>query len=506
VPASVPDGKKLLCPKCKQQIVLGPELDAGIDEADQLEVSGSETAEPAQSTPPLQALPDDGPPPQAEPLASPAAAEMATANDKSCPYCGELIKASAIKCRHCGEFLETRPGRAAAGQAANRASSKSNEADLTPAEYITATLLAPAGLLIGLVWAIKRSPKARNMLVVSTAMSGLIAASSFLAYWYWPRQPDTHVDAGQPPGGFYPPDMYNPDDYLPPDPGDSDELVSRPDTIVDSDIDLEGQPPEIRQALQANVRVELPGISSGSGVVLKRQDDWAWIISNRHVVDMRFARAHGQATTPPEKIVARVTYVNNQSTRATVAWEHPDYDLVILKARCPDEIQPATWKPFPKLSIGEDCFAVGNPVNLGWTYTRGVVSALRTESQEVNRFQSGPVIQTDVAIASGSSGGGLYNKEGVLIGINTAIVHPQIAKGIGFAIQTTVLDQLKPEPLGYAPAPEEPDPKNKKKKTQPKEQPDQAKPQRKEQPEHDDRPPKRLTQVEPEATKETAAY
>ncbi len=120
-------------------------------------------------------------------------------------------------------------------------------------------------------------------------------------------------------------------------------------------------------------------------------------------------------------------------------------DLAIVRATCPgSRIAEADWDFGVSITQGEPVLAIGNPAGLGWTLTRGAVSALRTNefgSREV------PIIQTDATINPGNSGGGLYNEKGQLIGINNFIINPQIANNTGFALNISLLAELDPESI-----------------------------------------------------------
>ena len=98
-----------------------------------------------------------------------------------------------------------------------------------------------------------------------------------------------------------------------------------------------------------------------------------------------------------------------------------------------------------KLRLGEWVVAIGNPFSLGGTVTAGIVSA---RNRDINSGPYDNYIQTDAAINRGNSGGPLFNLEGEVIGINTAIISPSGGSiGIGFAVPsktaTAVIDQLR---------------------------------------------------------------
>ena len=414
LPGTVRAGQKLRCPKCSATVVV------------------PENAATAGQSAASSLLP-----------AAPAAT-------KECLYCGETILASAKKCKHCGEFLEE-PTAAAAGSAASgrRGGAKGTvvlDNDPNPAEYFTAILLAPVGLLIGLIWALKKSPKAKKMLQVATTMCVIYGVGGWMSYYYLIRE-----DEGGPMAPIA--QQGGPQIFVVPQNGD-DNSPSQPPPggnsgLPGGDIDIEGQPPIIQKAMKANVRIELDR-GMGSGVIVQRDGDEVLILTNLHVVDLKFALSRGQQITAQNDLPKpTVKYFNGQSNPGTVTWTAPDgVDLALVKVVAPREIEPVSWQALPRVLAGQKVFAVGNPVGLGWTYTSGVVSALRKERlPREDPKRDVPIIQTDTPITFGNSGGGLYAEDGELIGINSSIVNPSLGKGLGFAIRMNVVLDLKPEGL-----------------------------------------------------------
>jgi serine protease Do len=215
----------------------------------------------------------------------------------------------------------------------------------------------------------------------------------------------------------------------------------------DIEVDVENQPEEIRRAMRANVRIEVTELNRaghGSGVVIRNDNDTALILTNRHVVDSRFALL--DLPTPIDKLpTPRVTYLTKESSLGTVVWVAPDeVDLAIVRTKSAAEIEAVNWLTSQKVVIGEQVFAIGNPGTMDWTLTRGTVSQLRNRQHGSRNVA---IIQTDASISPGSSGGGLYNVAGELIGINNSIMNPHLATGIGFSIRVDILRDLKPDVL-----------------------------------------------------------
>ena len=121
---------------------------------------------------------------------------------------------------------------------------------------------------------------------------------------------------------------------------------------------------------------------------------------------------------------------------ATVVGEDDTSDVAVIKIDA-DGLTPATIGNSDDLAVGEDVLAVGNPLGeLGGTVTSGIVSALNRSvsiqgSSSVNTMS---LIQMDASVSPGNSGGGLFNRNGELIGLVNAKSSSSDAEGLGFAI------------------------------------------------------------------------
>jgi S1-C subfamily serine protease len=253
-----------------------------------------------------------------------------------------------------------------------------------------------------------------------------------------------------PPGGFIDPALR--DEILEEARRRREEMLAPP-----KEEDLAQQKEEIRRAMRANVQlaVQSPfGESQGSGVVLQIDGEDCLIITNRHVI----RGGEDFPPLPPPAAISgpgtpkvEVFYVTGDKVEGDVVWTAEGADLALVRAPCPSQgVEEAPWRMTPSVHSGERVFAIGNPSGLGWTYTSGEVSALRTNGQV-------PIVQTDAAINPGNSGGGLYNAKGELIAINTSIVNPNMAQNLGFAIRASYLKDLAPPMLKLAEEPESSD-------------------------------------------------
>ncbi len=171
-----------------------------------------------------------------------------------------------------------------------------------------------------------------------------------------------------------------------------------------------------------------PASALGSGFVV---DPDGYVVTNNHVID-------GASEI-------RVKMADQREYPATVVGTDPDTDLALLKVSAPEPLPSVAFGDSAALRVGDPVIAVGNPFGLGGTVTSGIVSA-RARSIDGGAYVD--FIQTDAAINRGSSGGPLFDTEGRVVGVNSAILSPNGGSvGVGFAIPSdtarTVVAQLK---------------------------------------------------------------
>ncbi len=168
--------------------------------------------------------------------------------------------------------------------------------------------------------------------------------------------------------------------------------------------------------------------SLGSGFII---DPSGLVVTNNHVIS--------------EADEIHVIFNDGTKLRAEVVGRDQKTDVALLRIKPDKPLKAVKFGDSDKLRLGEWVIAIGNPFSLGGTVTAGIVSARNRD------IQSGPYdnyIQTDAAINRGNSGGPLFNLEGEVIGVNTAIISPSGGSiGIGFAVPSktvvAVIDQLR---------------------------------------------------------------
>ena len=163
----------------------------------------------------------------------------------------------------------------------------------------------------------------------------------------------------------------------------------------------------------------------GSGVVVSKD---GYILTNAHVVQ------DGKA----EKIEVLLT--NGKKSSAKLLWYDTTLDLAVIKTEMTG-LKPVEMGDSDKVQIGDKAIAIGNPLGLDLqsTLTSGYISGKDRTITLQNGLQMDGLMQTDAAINSGNSGGGLFDQEGKLIGINTAKAS---AEGIGFTIPINVAKSI----------------------------------------------------------------
>jgi len=169
--------------------------------------------------------------------------------------------------------------------------------------------------------------------------------------------------------------------------------------------------------------------SLGSGFVI---DPSGLVVTNNHVIE------------GADEII--INFTDGSKLKVTKILGHdPKTDLALLKVEPKKPLKAVSFGDSSSLRVGDWVMAIGNPFGLGGSVTVGVVSATK---RDINAGPYDDFIQTDAAINRGNSGGPLFNMEGEVIGVNTAIISPTGGSiGIGFAVPantaTKVLGQLK---------------------------------------------------------------
>lgn len=169
-------------------------------------------------------------------------------------------------------------------------------------------------------------------------------------------------------------------------------------------------------------------VSLGSGFILSED---GYIITNNHVIDQA------------EEI--SVILSDNTNVEATLVGRDLKTDLALIKINTNKKLAPVVFGDSDKIRVGDWILAIGNPFGLGGSVTAGIVSA---KSRDIEAGPYDNFIQTDASINQGSSGGPMFNMNGEVIGINSAIFSTTGASmGIGFAIPVNlakwVIAQLK---------------------------------------------------------------
>ena len=164
----------------------------------------------------------------------------------------------------------------------------------------------------------------------------------------------------------------------------------------------------------------IPPASLGSGFIIDAEK--GYVVTNYHVIK--------------DADQVRVTLHDDTTLDATIVGRDEKTDLAVLQVKPTKPLHAVPFGDSDKLRVGDWILAIGNPFGLGGTVTAGIISARQRD------IQSGPYddyIQTDASINRGNSGGPMFDLDGNVIGINTAIFSPSGGSvGIGFAIPSSL--------------------------------------------------------------------
>ena len=166
---------------------------------------------------------------------------------------------------------------------------------------------------------------------------------------------------------------------------------------------------------------------AGSGIIISKD---GYIITNAHVAENDYYTV--------TKLVVNVNTTDpNNGTSVSTAYEadllgsDTDTDLAVLKIKPDSDLPAAALGDSDKLSLGDDVVEIGNPLGLETSVSKGVVSGLNRQVYDDNSISA---IQTDTAINSGNSGGGLFNMYGEVVGVVNMKLITDNAEDLGFAI------------------------------------------------------------------------
>lgn len=176
-------------------------------------------------------------------------------------------------------------------------------------------------------------------------------------------------------------------------------------------------------------------MGQGSGIVLDTQGH---ILTNYHVI------SGSQNVT--------VTFVDGSTASATVTGSDQSDDLAVIQTNADSrKLHPATLGDSSALKVGNAVAAVGNPFGLAGSLSTGVLSATdRTLFGGRGQADQSGLLQTDAAVNEGSSGGGLFNTAGELVGITSALENPDTSTfaGVGYAVPVNTAKSFLHQLLG----------------------------------------------------------
>ncbi len=164
------------------------------------------------------------------------------------------------------------------------------------------------------------------------------------------------------------------------------------------------------------------GTALGSGFIISAD---GYVVTNNHVIENA------------DQI--EIEFFDGRLMEASVVGTDPKTDVALLKVAAQDKLSFVNFGDSNKSKVGDWVLAIGNPLGQGFSVSAGIISARgRALSGSYDDF-----IQTDAAINRGNSGGPLFNMDGEVIGVNTAILSPNGGSiGIGFSMSSAVVEKV----------------------------------------------------------------
>lgn len=176
----------------------------------------------------------------------------------------------------------------------------------------------------------------------------------------------------------------------------------------------------------------MPASSLGSGFIIDAEK--GYIVTNNHVIK--------------DADEVRVTLHNDETLEAEILGRDEKTDLAVLKINTKGHtLKAVDFGDSDAMRVGDWVLAIGNPFGLGGTVTSGIISA---RARDINSGPYDDFLQTDASINRGNSGGPMFNLDGQVIGINTAIFSPTGGSvGIGFAIPSQMAKNVVAQLVEY---------------------------------------------------------
>ena len=207
------------------------------------------------------------------------------------------------------------------------------------------------------------------------------------------------------------------------------EFVSLAEMVLPTVVSLSPYIPPSPSILLHGMPAGSPPVDHGAGVIIDGEK--GYVATNSHVV------------RGVEKI--QVTLNSGEKIIGCIVGVDEDTDLALIKIDTDKKLTSAVFGDSSNVKVGQLVVAIGNPFGLNNTLTMGIVSGLNRENLKLSKYEN--FIQTDASINPGNSGGPLFNIEGEIVGINTAIVN--YAQGIGFAIPSNIVKRILYELINF---------------------------------------------------------